>query len=95
MEKKYCIVRCDRAGVFAGVLEKREGREVTLSNARRLWFWSGAASCSQLAVDGVKNPCNCKFTVPVAEIILLDAIEIIPCTSVAEEKIKAVPVWKA
>ena len=77
------------------VVEKREGREVTLSNARRLWFWSGADSCSQLAVDGVKNPRDCKFTVPVEEIVLLDAIEIIPCTSAAEGNLKAVPVWKA
>ncbi len=94
MEKKYCIVRCDRAGVFAGTLEKREGREVTLSNARRLWYWDGAASCSQLAMSGVAKPGNCQFAMPVDEIILLEAIEIIPCTKEAEESIKAVKVWK-
>jgi hypothetical protein len=35
----YIICRTYSAGVFAGTLEKREGREVTLSNTRRLWYW--------------------------------------------------------
>lgn len=91
---KYVIVRCDRAGVFAGTLKEKDGREVTLTNCRRLWFWSGAASISQLAVDGTKNKANCKFTVEVDEILLLDAIEIIPCTENAERSIKEVDVWK-
>ena len=91
----YFIVRCDRAGVFAGYIKERNGREVTMSNVRRLWYWSGAASLSQLAVDGPKNPSGCKFTVTVDEIILLEAIEIIPCTADAEISIKGVKVWKA
>ena len=91
---KYVIVRCDRAGVFAGILKEKNGREVTLTNCRRLWFWSGAASISQLAVDGTNNKRECKFTVAVQEIILLEAIEIIPCTDVAEKSIKEVPIWK-
>lgn len=94
MENKYVIVRCDRAGVFAGTLKERNGREVTLTNCRRLWCWDGAASISQLAVDGTTRPDNCKFTVAVDEIALLEAIEIIPCTEKAEASIKAVAVWK-
>ena len=46
--EKY-IVRCDRSGVFYGEVEKRDGREVTMRNARCLWLWSGAASLIQLA----------------------------------------------
>lgn len=91
---KYVIVRCDRAGVFAGVLEEKEGREVTLTDCRRIWYWDGAASISQLAVDGTTNPRNCKFTVSVDEIIVLDAIEIIPCTEKAEKSIRGVAVWQ-
>ncbi len=90
----YCIVRCDRAGVFAGYVERAEGREVILSECRRLWYWEGAASLSQLAVDGVKRPNGCKFTVTVPEMAVLDAIEIIPCTVEAASCIKAVPEWK-
>lgn len=93
-ERKYCIVRCEIAGVFAGIVEKRENREVTLSECRRLWYWEGAASLSQLAVDGVKHPRSCKFTVTVPEMTVLDAIEIIPCSEEAESCIKAVPEWK-
>lgn len=91
---KYCIVRCEHAGVFAGTLKSREGREITLADARRLWKWSGAFTCSQLAVDGTKEPDNCFFTIAVEEITLLDAIEIIPCTQVSESSIKAVKEWK-
>lgn len=90
----YVIVRGDRSGVFAGNLGERTGQEVTLHNCRRLWYWDGAASLSQLAVDGTKNPTDCKFTVPVENITILDAIEIIPCTAAAEKSIKAVREWK-
>lgn len=58
---KYVIVRTYSAGVFAGELESRTGQEVVLRNARRIWYWSGAASLSQLAMEGTKDPANCKF----------------------------------
>lgn len=90
----YYIVRCDRAGVFAGNIKERNGQEVTMSNVRRLWYWEGAASLSQLAAEGVKSPRNCKFTVALDEIILLEAIELIRCTDEAEENIKGVKEWK-
>ncbi len=94
MNGKYVIVRGDRSGVFAGTLESQEGRKVVLSNCRRLWYWSGAASLSQIAMEGVKNPRECKFTVTVDSIAILDAIEIIPTTAAAEANIKAVKEWK-
>lgn len=94
MNGKYVIVRGDRSGVFAGRLVSQEGQKVVLKECRRLWYWSGAASISQLARDGVKNPGSCKFTVTVDEIAILDAIEIIPTTEVAEANIKAVREWK-
>ena len=94
MENKYCIIRGDRSGVFAGTVKERNGREVTLTDVRRLWYWSGAASISQIALEGVKDPRNCKFTVPVSELVVLDAIEIIPCTAEAEANIKGVSTWK-
>lgn len=94
MENKYCIIRGDRSGVFAGVVKEHKGHEVTLTDARRLWYWDGAASISQIALGGVKKPHNCKFTVTVDELVVLDAIEIIPCTAAAEADIKAVGEWK-
>jgi hypothetical protein len=91
----YVIVRTYSAGVFAGYLQARNGQEVTLLSARRLWYWSGAASLSQLSVDGTKKPTECKFPVAVETIDLLQAIEIIPCTVKAKSSIESVPVWKA
>ena len=90
---KKVIVRGDRSGVFFGTLAEKDGQEVKLEKCRRLWYWSGAASISQLAVDGTLNPRNCKFTVTVDEIEILDAIEIIPCTDKAIESIENVCVW--
>ena len=90
----YVIVRGTDSGVFFGKLEERDGREVFLRECRRLWYWEGAASISQIAVDGTVKPENCKFTMVVDSILLLDAIEVIPCTEKAVTKIKAVPEWK-
>ena len=91
---KYVIVRGDRSGVFAGVLESQEDRKVVLREVRRLWRWSGATECLQIATEGVKKPRECRFTLTADSITLLDAIEIIPTTAEAEANIKAVPVWK-
>ena len=91
---KKCIVRGDRSGVFFGTLAEREGQQVMLTDCIRLWYWSGAASISQIAVDGVARPEMCKFTVSVDSIVILDAIEIIPCTQKAIESIGGVSVWK-
>lgn len=93
MKKKYVIVRTYSAGVFAGTLESRTGREVVLINARRLWYWDGAASLSQLAVDGTSKPQNCKFPCEVSRVELLEVIEILDVTKKAQESIAAVPIW--
>lgn len=90
----YYIVRCNRAGVFAGEIESREGQEVKMKNVRRLWYWNGACSLSELAKSGTKEPDDCKFTLTVDEIELLEAIEIIKCTEEAEKSIKGVREWK-
>lgn len=91
---KKVIVRGDRSGVFFGTLAERNGREVKLEKCRRLWYWDGACSISQLATDGTMKPNNCKFTVTVDEIVILDAIEIIVCLETASNKIEGVREWK-
>ena len=91
----YVIIRADRAGVFAGYLESRDGTEVVLRNVRRLWYWSGAASLSELANKGVKNVSACKFPAPNKKIIVTGLIEIIPATEIARKIIEGVPVWEA
>ena len=95
MVGKKVIIRADRAGVFFGTLKAKNGSEVTLTNCRRLWYWDGAASISQLAVDGTSKPNNCKFTVTVGEITIIGVIEIILCTDKAIKSIEGVKEWKA
>lgn len=92
---KKVIVRADRAGVFFGTIESKKGSEVTLRNCRRIWYWSGAASISELAVNGTNKPRDCKFSVSVDSIAILGVIEIIPCTDKAIKSIEAVLEWKA
>ena len=91
---KYVIVRTYSAGVFAGNLQSRDGKEVVLTDARRLWYWAGAASLSQMAVSGTSNPKECRFPVAVPSVTLTEAIEILDVTPAAETSIKDVPEWK-
>ena len=91
---KYCMVRTKNAGVFAGTIKSRTGDEALLENARRIWYWDGAASLSQLATDGTSKPSGCKFPCEVSEVVLLEVIEIIPITDKAKQSIASVPVWK-
>ncbi len=92
-DNRYVIVRTYSAGVFAGHLESRKDREVVLTNARRLWYWAGSASLSEMAMSGTSKPKECKFPVPVARVELLEAIEILDVTPAAKASIESVPVW--
>lgn len=91
---EYCMVRTYSAGVFAGYLENRSGKEAVLRNARRIWYWDGAASISQLATHGTSKPENCKFPCAVDKVILTEVIEIIPITEKAKKSIDEVRVWE-
>lgn len=91
---KYCMVRTYSAGVFAGYVKSRDGKEIELKKARRIWGWSGAASLSQLATEGTSKPGNCKFPCEVDSITLTEAIEIIPITDKAKKSINEVKVWE-
>ena len=95
MNKKgdFVIVRTYSAGVFAGTLVQRNGKEVELKEARRIWYWDGAASLSQMAIEGVSKPQNCKFAVPV-NVTVTEAIEILRVTKKAQKNIQAVPAWR-
>lgn len=95
----YIIARTYSSGVFAGFLAERgEVKDgyltVKLKDARRIWYWSGAASLSQLAQSGTSKADECKFPEEVSEVELFNVIEVLKCTSQAYESIKSVPVWK-
>jgi len=93
----YFIVRTYSAGVFAGQIESKsaDSRKVVMRNARRLWKWAGAASLSQLAMEGVSKPQNCRFPCEVDRVELTEVIEILDCTATARKSIAEVTIWKA
>ena len=90
----YIICRTYSAGVFAGTLVSKKGQEVVLKNARRLWYWDGAASLSQLSQEGVTKPENCKFPCEVPSVIVMQAIELLPVSKQARQSIAQVAIWK-
>ena len=92
--KPYVIARTYSAGVFAGTLEEMKGKEAKLSNARRIWYWKGAASLSQLAQYGTSAPGECKFPCEVDRVVLTEVIEVLSVTPTARKSIASVPEWK-
>lgn len=90
--QKY-IVRCDRAGVFYGEIVKREGNDVVMANVRKLWFWSGANSVEDLAMAGVRRPNECKFTIYVPSMTVMNPVQILPSTDKAAASIEGVKEW--
>lgn len=94
MDNKYYIIRGDRSGVFFGKIAARNGQEVELRNVRKLWYWDGACAVEQLAVDGIVDGHGNKYTVVVPEMIITDAIQIIPCSDKATKVLSEVKVWK-
>lgn len=78
----FVVIRTYSAGVHFGVLEEFEGQMVRLSNARRLWSWSGALSLSEVAMKGIDVKAS-KISVPVDEIILTQAIEVIKVSKIS------------
>ena len=93
-KNKYVIVRTYSAGVFAGYFESKNGQEVVLTDARRIWYWAGAASLSQLAEQGTSQPEKCKFPCSVSRVELLQAIEILDVSPIGKKSIEGVPEWK-
>ena len=91
---KKVIVRADKAGVFYGTLIAKNGLEVQMKDVRKLYYWSGANAIEQIALEGVKDPENCQFTVTNAEAIIGNCIQIITCSKEAITNIESVPVWK-
>ena len=96
---KTYIIRAKSAGVFVGTLIKiincGETDTVTLDDCRRIWYWDGASSISQIAINGVSKPSNCKFSVLTQGHEVLGVIEKIPMTETAKKSVYGVSEWKS
>ena len=71
------LIRTYSAGVHIGTILSRNGTEVELLNARRLWFWEGAFTLNEVAIKGV-NRKESRICAAVPSILLTQAVEIIP-----------------
>ena len=92
---KKVIIRTFSAGVHYGELVEKDGKEVILKNARRLWYWKTSnkgISLSEVANNGLSS--DRKVCEPVGA-IWLEAVEIIPCSKEAIKNIEGQNVYKA
>lgn len=93
---KKCIIRCYDAGVFFGEVKEvssdANGLNVRLANTRKIWYWHGAAAVEQLSQDGCDD--NSRLTIAVPELVVANAVQIIPCSDKAIANIEAKVEWK-
>jgi hypothetical protein len=92
------IVRSYGAGVFVGYLADKKceanGVNVTLKKSKRIYYWAGACSLTQLAIDGTCAPNDCKITDAIDSQFIANVIEILPITSKSEKSLDGVTIWK-
>lgn len=91
---KYVVVRTRDAGVHAGILKSRSGRECELTESRRLWYWKVAdkgAFLSGVATQGLDA--NSKVGAPI-DVLLTENCEIIACTEKAAQSIAQTPTYE-
>jgi hypothetical protein len=95
---KYCVIRSYGAGVFCGYVKEKlsepNGINVDLVNSRRIYYWSGACSLSQMAIEGLKDIDNSKIAMVVPIQTVANVIEIIPMSEIASKQIQSASVWK-
>jgi len=84
---KYVIVRSRDSGVHSGVFAYHNGRNVRLTDSRRLWHWKAAKehTLSAVSLFGLGDG---KIASPVEVIEILDACEVIPASDEAEKSIR-------
>lgn len=88
------MIRSDRAGVFYGFLKSKTETTATLIKAKRVYYWSGAATLSQLSQSGTSKPNDCKIPEAISEITVTGVIEFINMTNVAFKSLESVKQWK-
>jgi hypothetical protein len=104
-EKAECVdglelvmVRSYASGVFYGYLKEKKaelnGVNITLLQARRIHYWDGACSLTQLAIDGSIATENCRITDPIDSQWIANVIELLPMTNKAQKNLDGVLPWK-
>jgi len=85
---KKCIVRTYSAGVWFGEIAEKDGAEVIVKDARRLWYWKAKQSISLSAVATFGINQNESRIAPSVPSVWLEAIELIPASADAVDSIE-------
>jgi hypothetical protein len=94
---EYCIVCTERGGIFAGYVQLFDDtkRVAVLINSRRIQYWNGAGSISQIAMEGASKPKECRFAMVVPKCTVVGVCSVTPCTQKGVDfGQNEVPVWK-
>ena len=91
---KKIIARIDRAGVFHGTLAAKDAETTTMTDVRRIYYWQGALSVTDMSVTGLNAG---KVTVPAkcVEFETAKVLELLECTDEANRSIEGIEPWKA
>jgi hypothetical protein len=94
MINQVVLVRDNRAGVHVGTLVSLDlsAKTCTLTNARKVWYWEGAASCHGIAAKGLSHA-GSKVAPPVPMVASTDVVEVVLCTPEGAESVMTCPEW--
>lgn len=96
---KAVLIRSYASGVHFGFFKEEKdllsGKQVTLVNSRRVHYWEGACSISQLALEGTKKPDDCRISVTLPEITITQVIEVIPLSVASYNNLNSINEWKS
>jgi hypothetical protein len=90
---KYAIIRSYTSGVHFGKIKQIEHEVVALTEARRIHYWDGANSCTDIAIGGILNKKDSRVAAALDEHLIQGVNEVIPCSDKAIECLKSFPIW--
>lgn len=87
------LVRDHRAGVFCGELTQIDVQAgtATLTSARQIWYWTGAAATTGIAARGIGE--DSKVCPTVEAVYCRDVVQVMPMTNAAWECVSSYPEW--
>ena len=94
-DQPYVIVRDHMAGVHGGFLVEcdKATKTATLRGAHKIWYWHGAASCHGIAMRGLSHK-GSKVCPTVAQVMLMDVVEIINASQEGQASVTEAPEWR-
>ena len=90
---KY-IFKGQHSGIFYGELADQVQNKTIINNVRQIWSYKDSGGLFQLSQEGPTNTSSMQITMIIPTITIMDCVEIIPCSKVAETKLDNVPEWK-